>query len=75
MQVDAGIAIQLAGYLASVVAMTGTILWRIKQLESKVEKHNKLVERMVEVEQRSKSNQYRIKEIAIAVKEIAKGGG
>lgn len=34
--------------------------FRLEQLEKKVDKHNSLVERMVAVEERSKSNTHRI---------------
>lgn len=37
--------------------------YRIEQLEARVEKHNNLVERMIAVEDRSKSNQHRIDKI------------
>lgn len=37
--------------------------YRINQLESKVQKHNNLIERMYIVEQRSKSNQHRIDDL------------
>jgi archaellum component FlaG (FlaF/FlaG flagellin family) len=38
----------------------GKTIYRIDQLEKKVEKHNSLVERMVTVEQSCKSAHYRI---------------
>ena len=38
-------------------------VYRIDQLEEKVNKHNNMVERMYIVEQRSKSNQHRIEEL------------
>lgn len=38
-------------------------IYRIDQLEDKVQKHNNLIERMYVVEQRSKSNQHRIDEL------------
>ena len=37
--------------------------FRLEQLEKKVDKHNHLVERMVAVEERSKSNSHRIDEL------------
>lgn len=37
--------------------------YRINQLESKVQKHNNLIERMYIVEERSKSNQHRIDDL------------
>ena len=37
--------------------------YRISQLEEKVNKHNNLIERMVAVENRSKSNTHRLDEL------------
>lgn len=42
--------------------------FRIEQLEAKVTKHNNLVERMVAVEERSKSNTHRLDDIEKAAK-------
>jgi len=55
--------IQIVVYLFSAAMTIGTVLWRIKELEKKVEKHNSLVERMVVVEQSTKSAHYRIDRI------------
>jgi tetrahydromethanopterin S-methyltransferase subunit G len=55
--------VQIAVYLISAFMTGSTILWRIKELEKKVEKHNGLVERMVAVEQSCKSAHHRIDEI------------
>ena len=52
--------LQIAIYLISALTTGSTILWRIKELEKKVEKHNSLVERMVAVEQSCKSAHHRI---------------
>ena len=38
-------------------------VYRIDQLEEKVQRHNNMVERMYVVEQRSKANQHRIDEL------------
>ena len=60
--------------LTSLLALAGTAIgsitgiltsarltnFRLKQLEEKVKLHNNLVERMTEVEQRSKSNTHRL---------------
>ena len=51
------------GALGGVLASARLTNFRLQQLEKKVEKHNCLVERMVEVEQRSKSNTHRLDEI------------
>ena len=42
------------------VAAASKTNFRLEQLEKKVDKHNSLVERMVAVEERSKSNTHRI---------------
>ena len=55
--------VQIVVYLISAVMTGSTILWRIKELEKKVEKHNELVERMVAVEQSCKSAHKRIDHI------------
>ena len=51
------------GSLGGIVASNKLTMYRIQQLEKKVEKHNSLVERMTVVEQRSKSNTHRLNEI------------
>ena len=51
---------QMTVYLITLGAAAGAMLWRIQALEKKVEKHNKLVERMVIVEQSAKSAHHRI---------------
>ena len=42
---------------------SGNVIYRINQLEKKVDKHNGLVERMVVVEQSTKSAHHRLDEI------------
>lgn len=63
--------------IVSIISMLGTIigsmigvmksndktLYRIEQLEKKVEAHNNLVERMTIVEQETKSNENRLKRL------------
>ena len=56
--VSGGVAI-LSGLISGLIANKLTA-WRIEQLEKKVEKHNNLVERMVVVEQSTKSAHHRI---------------
>ncbi len=51
------------GSMCGVVATNNKTLWRIEQLEKKVEKHNNLVERMIAAEDKLKSHQYQINEI------------
>jgi len=50
----------VTGTVGGIIAAARLTTHRIEQLEKKVEKHNNLVERMVVVEQRSKSNTHRI---------------
>jgi len=52
--------VQIAMYLITAAFTAGTILWRIRELEKKVEKHNGLVERMVIVEQCAKALHERV---------------
>lgn len=52
-----------AGSVAGVLAANRLTNYRIDQLEKKVEKHNNLVERMVAVEDRAKSNSHRLDEL------------
>ncbi|ODM27645.1 hypothetical protein A7W90_16280 [Clostridium sp. Bc-iso-3] len=52
--------LQIATYIISALLTGSTILYRIQQLEKKVEKHNCLVERMAIVEQSCKSAHHRI---------------
>ena len=56
--VSGGVAI-LSGLISGLIANKLTA-WRIEQLEKKVEKHNNLVERMVKVEESTKSAHHRI---------------
>lgn len=51
---------QIIVYLVSALGTITTVLWRIKELEKKVEKHNCLVERMIVVEQSLKFIQKQI---------------
>lgn len=51
------------GSLGGILASGKLTNHRLEQLEKKVERHNNLVERMVEVEQRSKSNTHRIDDL------------
>jgi len=45
--------LQIAIYLISALTTGSTILWRIKELEKKVEKHNNLIERTYQLEKRA----------------------
>jgi hypothetical protein len=77
MNLSEGTVFQIIMYLITAAATAGTVLWRIKELEKKVEKHNGLVERMVVVEQSTKSAHHRIDEIngpAIDLRALMMGG-
>ena len=50
----------LIGTIGGILAAQKLTNFRLQELEKKVEKHNNLVERMVEVEARSKGNTRRI---------------
>ena len=53
----------LLGTLGGIIASGRLMVYRISQLEKKVEKHNNLVERMVKVENSVKSAHHRIDEL------------
>ena len=57
----------LSGVISGLIASKLT-LWRVEQLEKKVEKHNNLVERMVTVEQSTKAAHHRIDDLKGSVK-------
>ncbi len=52
----------LSGVISGLIA-GGKMAYRIDQLEKKVDKHNGLVERMVKVEESTKSAHHRIDDI------------
>lgn len=51
------------GSLSGVLAANRLTNYRIRQLETKVERHNNLIERMYKVEERAKSNSHRINDL------------
>lgn len=53
----------LVGSLAGIMTANKLTTYRIEQLEEKVKEHNNLVERMVVVEQSTKSAHHRLDEI------------
>lgn len=53
----------LLGTLGGIITSGRLTVYRISQLEKKVEKHNNLVERMVKVENSVKSAHHRIDEL------------
>jgi hypothetical protein len=60
MNLSEGTILQIVVYVVSAFATGSTILWRIKTLEKKVEKHNCLIERMYKVEESVKSAHKRL---------------
>jgi len=55
--------LQIAVYLVTIAAGGGSLLTRLRYIEKKLDKHNQLVERMVVVEQSTKSAHKRIDEL------------
>ena len=55
--------IQMIVYAVSLGSFGGVVLTRLTYLEKKMDKHNCLVERMVTVEQSTKSAHHRIDEL------------
>ena len=53
----------LVGSLAGIMTANKLTTYRIEQLEEKVKKHNNLVERMIVVEQSTKSAHHRLDEL------------
>lgn len=53
----------LGGSIIAGIVSNNKTLYRIEQLERKVEKHNNLVERMAVIEDRVKSQQHQIDEL------------
>ncbi len=53
----------LLGTLGGIIAASRLTVYRISQLERKVEQHNNLVERMIKVEDSVKSAHHRIDEV------------
>ena len=59
----------LIGSLAGIMTANKLTVYRIEQLEEKVKKHNNLVERMIVVEQSTKSAHHRLDELMAERKE------
>lgn len=59
----------LFGSLAGIMTANKLTTYRIEQLEEKVKKHNNLVERMIVVEQSTKSAHHRIDELVKEMEE------
>lgn len=67
---DSNVLTAILALVGTAIGSIGGILtsakltnYRIQQLEKKVEKHNCLVERMVAVEERAKSNTHRLDDL------------
>jgi hypothetical protein len=58
------------GSMFGVIASNNKTLWRIEQLEKKVEKHNNLVEWRAEADDKLKNLQYQIIEIKERIERI-----
>ena len=76
------IGVALLAFLGTAVGSVGGILtankltnYRIAQLEKKVDKHNRLVERMVAVEKSASSAHRRIDEVREELKSEVNGNG
>ena len=64
-----GGAVVITGVITGII--TGSkVVYRIDQLEKKVEKHNNLVERMIVVEESTKSAHHRITELREEVEKV-----
>lgn len=53
----------LVGSMAGIMTANKLTVYRIEQLEKKVEKHNNLADRMIMVEQSAKSAHHRLDEL------------
>lgn len=63
MNLSADALISIIIYIIGFACTTGAVLTRIKFLETKVEKHNNLIERMYRVEECTKQAHQRIDEL------------
>jgi hypothetical protein len=68
MNLSEGTILQIVMYIVTACFTAGTIVYRIKALEKRVEKHNNLIERMYKVEESNKSAWYEINEIKADMK-------
>ena len=59
----------LVGSLAGIMTANKLTIYRIEQLEEKVKKHNNLVERMIALDQSTKSAHHRLDELLVEVRE------
>ncbi|MBW2002992.1 MAG: hypothetical protein JRI72_00045 [Deltaproteobacteria bacterium] len=63
MQLSTEFWIQIVVYSISMGSLAGALLTKLRYLEKKQDKHNNLIERMVIVEQSTKSAHHRLDEI------------
>ena len=63
----------LAGSLTGIMTANKLTMYRIEQLEEKVKKHNNLIERMVVVEQYTRSAHHRIDSLEELEREVQNG--
>ena len=63
----------LAGSLAGIMTANKLTIYRIEQLEENVKKHNNLIERMVVVEQSTRSAHHRIDSLEELEREAQNG--
>ena len=63
----------LVGSLAGIMTANKLTTYRIEQLEEKVKKHNNLIERMVVVEQSTRSAHHRIDSLEELEREVQNG--
>lgn len=60
----------LGGSLAGIVAANKLVMYRIQQLEDKVEKHNQVVDRVYKLEQKDAVEKEEIKVINNRIKDL-----
>ena len=71
---DQQFMLQIAAYIVTAASTVSVIVWRIRELEKRVEKHNNFMERIVCAEQSLKASWHSIDEIKEALRKIdAKG--
>ena len=64
----------LIGSIAGIMAANKLVIYRIEELEKKVDKHNALMERVTILEQNDKAQWRNIDEIKARIKELHHGG-
>lgn len=62
----------LIGSLAGILASNRLVVYRIEQLESKVDKHNSIIERFALLEQDNRAQWKRIDEMRVDLNELKK---